>query len=272
VGPSGNDLVKPRVLLSDDKGKGEPVVLVPGGLTGWLSWIPHQERLATRYRVIRVQPIHNELGSSGEPGQPGYTAEVERESLRMTLDELGLERPHIAGWSGGGRAALEFAMGYPERIRTLTLVEPAAFWILEQRGEHDPIVEELNAFIHSLYGREVTEDDLATFLEYAGFISDRSQASAHPNWERWLPHRMALSWQGAELDHPSRTAADFARVSPPTLLFKGTVTAEWQKEVVDVLGAGLPNATVLELEGDHACHIQNMDAFLEGFERQLALG
>ena len=94
--------MEPKVLLYDAKGDGEPIVLVPGGLTGWLSWIPHQDRLAGRYRAIRVQPIHNELGSAGVPGDPGYTAETEREALRLTLDELDLERPHIVGWSGGG--------------------------------------------------------------------------------------------------------------------------------------------------------------------------
>lgn len=55
------EAVEPRVLQHDVQGQGEPIVLVPGGLTGWLSWIPHQERLAGRYRAIRVQPIHNEL-------------------------------------------------------------------------------------------------------------------------------------------------------------------------------------------------------------------
>ena len=52
--------MEPRVLQHDVQGQGEPIVLVPDGLTGWLSWIPHQERLAGRYRAIRVQPIHNE--------------------------------------------------------------------------------------------------------------------------------------------------------------------------------------------------------------------
>jgi len=30
----------------DITGAGEPVVLVPGGLTGWLSWKPHAEQLS----------------------------------------------------------------------------------------------------------------------------------------------------------------------------------------------------------------------------------
>ena len=262
--------MNPEGLRSDDKGEGDSIVLVPGGLTGWLSWIPHQERLADRHRVIRVQPIHNERGSAGQPGEPGYTAEVEREAFRMTLDDLGLERAHLAGWSGGGKALLEFAMEYPQRVRTLTLVEPAAYWILEQLGEHDEVIDELNAFIHALFGREVSENDLATFLELAGFVARRSEARSHPNWDRWAPHRMALSWQGEELDHPARTVEDLVRVTAPTLLVKGTVTRDWLKEVVDVLGERVPNATILELEGDHACHIQSIDAFLAAFEGHLA--
>ena len=264
--------MEPRVLLNDEKGEGEPIVLVPGGLTGWLSWIPHQERLAGRFRAIRVQPIHNELGSAGQPGRPGYTAEVEREALRMTLDALELDRPHLAGWSGGGKAVLEFAAEYPERARTLTLVEPAAYWILEQLGEQDEVVDELNAFIHPLFGQEVSADDLATFLEYAGFVADRRDAPSHPNWERWQAHRMALSWQGEELDHPPRSVEDLTGVSCPTLLFKGTMTAGWLKRVVDVLGERLPRATVVELEGDHACHIESIHDFLDAFERHLAEG
>lgn len=63
--------MEPRVLRYEDSGQGEPLVLVPGGLTGWLSWIPHQGRLAGRYRVVRVQPIHNELGSAAIPDSPG---------------------------------------------------------------------------------------------------------------------------------------------------------------------------------------------------------
>jgi len=127
--------MEPRVLQFDDRGSGDALVLVPGGLTGWLSWVPHQERLASRHRVIRVQPIHNELGAQGAPGDAGYTAEVERESLRLTLDALDLERPDLAGWSGGGLALIEFAIEYPERVRSLTLVEPAAYWVLERLGE-----------------------------------------------------------------------------------------------------------------------------------------
>ena len=246
-------------------------MLVPGGLTGWLSWIPHQDRLAGRYRAIRVQPIHNELGSAGLPGDTGYTAEVEREALRLTLEALDLERPHLVGWSGGGKAALEFVSEYPDRVRSLTLVEPAVYWILEQVGDQLDDVRRVNALVHGLFGRPVTEDDLASFLEVAGFVDSAREAPSHPNWSRWLPHRMALSWQGEKLDHPERSAEELAHITCPVLLTKGTRTANWLQRVVDVLGERLPNASVVELEGDHAHHIQSIETFLGALDAHLTL-
>jgi pimeloyl-ACP methyl ester carboxylesterase len=262
--------VEPRVLQYEDTGEGPPIVLVPGALTGWLSWIPHAERLSVTRRAIRVQPIHNELGSAGQPGDLSYTAETERESLRLTLDELDLDAADFAGWSGGGRALMEFALSYPDRVRSLTLVEPAAYWVLEQLGEPDPEVDEVNELLQGLAGRDVSDEELTRFLQAAGFIEPGEDASQHPNWERWMPHKQALSWQGEEMDRSGRSVEELERISCPVLLVKGTVTANWLKRVVDVLGQRIPNATVLELEGDHASHIQSIDAFLEALEAHLA--
>jgi pimeloyl-ACP methyl ester carboxylesterase len=155
-------------------------------------------------------------------------------------------------------------------VDTLTLVEPGAYWILEQLGEQTEALDELNGFLHELFGREVTEEHLARFLEYAGLVNTRAEARSHPNWERWVPHRMALSWQDEALDHPDRSLDDLERVSWPTLLVKGTITADWLRRVVDVLCERLPNATVEELQGSHACHIESIDQFLDILDRHLS--
>jgi len=262
--------MEPRVLQLDDRGAGDPLVLVPGGLTGWLSWVPHQERLVNRHRVIRVQPIHNELGSRGLPGDPGYTAQIERESLRLTLDALGLERPNLAGWSGGGLALIEFAIEYPQRVRSLTLVEPAAYWILAQLGERLDEVEVSNGLVHGLFGREVSEDALVTFLRHGGLAESGEGVRSHPHWGRWVEHRTALSWLSPLLDHPERSIDDLERITAPALVTKGTSSTPLDRRLVDVLGKHLPNARVSEFEGDHAHHIQQIDPFLDALEAHLA--
>ena len=261
--------MEPRVLQFDDRGVGDALVLVPGGLTGWVSWIPHQERLLHRHRVIRVQPIHNEMGSKGVPGDPAYTAQVERESLRLTLDALGVERPHLAGWSGGGLALIEFAIEYPQRVRSLTLVEPAAYWVLAQLPERLDHGEELNGFVHGLFGRQVSEQELATFLRLGGLAAAGEDVRSHPNWARWVEHRATLSWLSPLLDHTERSIDDLGRITAPTLVTKGTTSTPIDRRLVDVLGKHLRKARVSEFEGDHAHHIQQIDPFLEALEAHL---
>ncbi|MEU9716215.1 alpha/beta hydrolase [Streptomyces sp. NPDC047976] len=261
--------MEPRVLTCEVKGEGPPLVLVPGGLTGWVSWTPLADALSARRKTIRVQPIHNELGSAGERGDAGYTAAIERESLLMTMNALGVETADFTGWSGGGRALVEFALAHPERVRTLTLVEPAAYWILDGLGESDPEVTRLNRFLHALAGQDVSEDDLAEFLELAGLAPSKDQARDHPAWPRWVPHRMALSWSSEQADRPGRDVAELAGIRCPVLLVHGSATTDWLKRVVAVLDERLPDTRVLELPGDHACHLENPDAFLTALEQHL---
>ncbi len=260
--------MEPRVLEYDDRGEGDPIVLVPGGLTGWLSWIPHQELLAAQRRAIRVQPVHNELGSRGEPVDPRYDDDVERESLRITLDKLGIPVADFAAWSGGARSTIEFSLTYPERVRTLTLIEPPAVWALSGT-EGEAATARVDAFMARVGGRPLSEDDLAEFLVIAGFAPTEEDARAHPNWERWFPHRGALANQ-YNLGRKARTLDEIERFDRPVLLVKGTDSAEWLRRVVDVLGGRYPRATVLDLPGSHACHIESMDAFMEALGKHLA--
>lgn len=246
--------MKPRVLVNEVRGEGRPVVLVPGGLTGRVSWTPLADVLSVRRRTVRVQPVHNELGSAGERGDAGYTAAVERESLLMTMDDLGLGTADFTGWSAGGRALIEFALAHPERVRTLTLVEPAAYWILDGLGESAPVAR-LNQFLHALAGQDVSEDDLAEFLGLAGLAPSKAQARDHPAWPRWVPHRMALSWSSEQADRPGRDVAELAGIRCPVLLVRGCATTDSLKRVVAVLDERLPDTRVLELGGVPRCGV-----------------
>ncbi|MEW2626053.1 alpha/beta hydrolase [Streptomyces sp. NPDC048106] len=262
--------MKPRVLVNEVKGEGPPVVLLPGGLTGWVSWTPLANALAARRRTVRVQPIPNELGSAGERGDAGHTAAIERESLLMTVDALGIGTADFMGWSSGGRALIEFALAHPERVRTLTLVEPAAYWILDRLGESTPKVARLNQFLHTRAGQDVSEDDLAEFVELAGLVPSKDQARDRPAWPRRVRHRMALSWSSEQAGRPDRDVAELAGIRCPVLLVRGSETADWLGRVVAVLDDRLPGTRVLELPGDHACHLENPEAFLAAVERHLA--
>lgn len=257
------------VLLQEVKGQGEPVVLVPGGLSGWFSWIPHAERLSKERIVIRVQLRSVELAEAGEPFPEDYGTLTEREAFRATVDKLGLDSFDLAGWSYGGHVSLAFALEYPERVRTLTLIEPPAVWILRETGHAASSLAKSEAFDRSTAGREITVDDLKEFLVRAGFGKSGNDFESLPQWPVWVRNRQVVSANGTLWDYTD--SLDRLRdLEVPVLAVKGTETTEDLAAIVDDLVATVPHGRLLELPGRHACHIENIDRFLQELETHIA--
>lgn len=193
--------------------------------------------------------------------------------VSISLDELGIEQADFAGRSGEARPLIDFTVTHSDWVTSLTtLIEPAAYWVLERLSEADTELEELIRNLNGLSGKKVNEDDLAVFLSKAGFVDGPAQARDHPCWERAMPHRMTLSWLSEELMSSDASIQDLRRIDCPTLLTKGTTTELWEKRVVDLLGEHLPNSRVVELEGSHVRHIESIDRFIDELEKHLTTG
>lgn len=256
-----------RILEHDQVGEGDPpFLLVPGGLTGWDGWAPLVPALSASRRVLRVQLIANAEGTAGRIGDPSYDTDLERESMALTLDSLGIEEMHLVGWSNGGRAALDLALAFPDRVRTLTAIEPAAYWLVDDDGART-----VGELIASCVGRECSEDDVRRFLVGVGVAGPETDFSALPQWEFWLACRQVLSWYGDRALRSAEAGIEgFERLDVPTLLVRGTSTAPWLRKVVDVLDGRLRDSRVVELAGGHASMLESPDAFLAALNEHVA--
>jgi pimeloyl-ACP methyl ester carboxylesterase len=259
-----------RVLLHEVKGQGEPIVLVPGGLSGWLSWIPFAERLSKERMVVRVQLRSVELAEAGEPFPEDYEVLTEREALLATVDELGLDSFDLAGWSHGGLVSLAFALEYLERVRTLTLIEPGAFWILREIGHASDALARAEADDRSFTGQEIAVDDLKDFLVRAGLGELGDDFESLPQWPVWVRNRQVLSIFGTLWDYTD-SLERLRALEIPVLAVKGTDSSELDAAVVDDLAATVPRGRLLELPGGHASHIENIDRFLQEVETHIAV-
>jgi pimeloyl-ACP methyl ester carboxylesterase len=259
-----------NTLLHEVTGQGEPIVLVPGGLSGWLSWIPFAERLAKERMVVRVQLRSIELAEAGEPFPDDYGTLTERDALLATVDELGLGSFDLAGWSYGGHLALDFALEYPERVRTLTLIEPEAAWILRETGHAADALARNEAYDRSLTGREITASDLKDFLIRAGFGEPGDDFESLLSWPVWVRNRQVLSAMPGTIHDYTDSLDRLRALDTPVLAVKGTDTTEQDAAVVEDLVATVPHGRLLELPGDHASHIQNIDRFLEELDTHIA--
>jgi pimeloyl-ACP methyl ester carboxylesterase len=73
-----------------------------------------------------VQAVAKDLEIyAGDEPPPGWSLDTEIEGVLREADAQGWETFHLAGYSGGGAAALAFAAKHPERLLSLTLLEPA---------------------------------------------------------------------------------------------------------------------------------------------------
>jgi 3-oxoadipate enol-lactonase len=102
----------------DEQGSGEPVLLIMG--LGYPSYLWHRMRpvLNERYRTVAL----DNRGSGQSDAPTGtYPIALMASDAAAVLDAAGIKSAHVFGLSMGGMIAQEFALQYPERVRSLIL-------------------------------------------------------------------------------------------------------------------------------------------------------
>ena len=98
------------------------VILLPGAV------LPAQPAYGELIEALGpdVQAVAKdlELYASDEP-PPGWSLDTEVDGILRDADARGWESFHLAGYSGGGSAALAFAAKHANRLLSLALLEPA---------------------------------------------------------------------------------------------------------------------------------------------------
>lgn len=99
------------------RGDGVPLVLLPGGgstIESTFGMI--LPCLAGQRRVIALDERGH--GRSSDRDEP-FRFETSADDVAALLDQLGIERADVFGWSNGGSIALQLAVRHPERVRKL---------------------------------------------------------------------------------------------------------------------------------------------------------
>lgn len=246
-------------------GNGSTVILVPGGLTGWLSWKPHAERLSINRKAVRVQLLNVQFGLENRPLPPDYSVKMESRALSTTIDNLGLERQlDLVAWSYGAEITIDYALDHPDRVRSLTLIEPPAFWVLRTKGSLDDDTRTVASRLGGLQG-DITELQLEEFAKIVGLLQPSQSGRELPQWPVWMQHRLSLRNSPAVIAHNDDTTR-LQSFQPPVLLVKGTGSAKFLHQIIDALARFLPHAEAVEMPAGHAPQLVSMDRFLEKLE------
>jgi 3-oxoadipate enol-lactonase len=117
-------LADARLAYRQD-GSGPPLVFLNGILMSMTSWQAQTDVLRADYQCLR-HDFRGQLHSSKDfPAV--FDMNIHVEDLRQLLDELELPGVHLVGTSYGGEVALLFALRYPERVQSLSIIASVSY-------------------------------------------------------------------------------------------------------------------------------------------------
>ncbi|MFN7987589.1 MAG: alpha/beta fold hydrolase [Thermoanaerobaculia bacterium] len=105
-------------LFYEESGSGPAVILIHGGMLDHRMWDPQVAALERSFRVIR----YDVAGHGRSPVPDGAWKEYEH--LGLLTEALKVESASLVGLSLGGRIALDFAIAFPAKVRSIVLVDP----------------------------------------------------------------------------------------------------------------------------------------------------
>jgi 3-oxoadipate enol-lactonase len=221
-----------------------PALLLLEGLGGdILGWRRNLPSLAAACYVIAYD--HRGNGLSDDPPGPVEMATFAEDAIAV-LDDRGVDRAHLYGQSFGGMVALETALTYPARVRTLILAatHPGSAHAVAVDGATVPKGEPWRALYAPGFPDahpEHVRDDLDTGARGVQHkLGERRQWEAMQGWDAFERLR---------------------EVSVPTLVLHGTEDRLIAPENARILAAGIPGAELQWLEGaGHLYHSEQAAA------------
>jgi 3-oxoadipate enol-lactonase len=232
----------------DEQGQGEPLLLIMG--LGYPSYLWHRTRpvLARQYRTIAL----DNRGSGQSDAPPGpYSIALMASDAAAALDAAGVESAHVFGLSMGGMIAQEFALQYPQRVRSLILGCTAAGGPNAVRAEKK-VTELLTAPNMSL---EEAAHALRPYVYDASTPVERMDEDLAIR-RKWFPKREALMAQLQGI-YAWEAYSRLNQITAPALVIHGDSDQLVPPGNAELIAGRIPGAKLVIIP--HASHIFTTD-------------
>jgi 3-oxoadipate enol-lactonase len=233
------------------EGSGPPVVLIHAGVANLRMWDDQATALRDAYRVIRYDT--RGFGRT-------ETDAVEfsnRADIAALLDHLGEESAHVVGFSRAGSIALDFAIEYPDRVRSLVV---GAGGISGYESPEESPAETFEAAETLLDARDweaLAEWEAAYWADGPGQPADRVP-DVHAKVHDWVLENYRSEKEEGKpqvLDPPA--AGRLGELKAPLLVVIGTLDEPGTQESMRHLAEVVPGARLEVFEG--VAHMINLE-------------
>ncbi|MGY8633648.1 alpha/beta hydrolase [Bradyrhizobium sp. 14AA] len=214
-------------------GRGEPVLLLHGGLANANYWGHQVRALQRHYQVIVMESRgHGRSSRNQEP----YGYDLMASDVVALLDHLKIRKAAIVGWSDGAIIGLDIAMKHPERVSKLFAFAANS----DPSGVADIASNDVfNAYI-ARAGEEYKRLS-PTPTEYKSFVAEITRM-----WE----------------SQPKWTASDLAAIKVPTWIVDGDHDEAIKRDNTEFMAANIPGAGLLiQPQVSHFSFLQDPEQF-----------
>lgn len=256
----------------EESGRGEPVVLLHCSASSSAQWDGLREGLQEQARFTAPDLY----GCGGTDPWPGLRPlRLSDEAALVSAVTPGHGQPlHLVGHSYGGAVALRWAVEHPERVRSLTLIEPVAFHLLREGGaEERRLLEEVRATA-DVVGRAVLEGDyhlgMARFVDY--WNGEGAWSAASERSRRSLARcvaKVALDFHATVNEDAPLQA--LARFDLPVSVLRGERSPRPTLRIAELLVEAIPTARLQTVSGaGHMLPFTHPDSVRGAIEARLA--
>lgn len=245
------------------EGNGPPIVLLAGGTQDMSVYTYHSKELSRNYKVIRMEHFNVEYAANGLQLPKNYSARIESEAIKYTLDSLKIKGPIVlAGHSYGGVIALDFALNHPEYLRLLVLSEPPVFDIASIKKVSPEGMKKMAELTKELTPTTLINEELLEKFRCGLLHCDTIFIRQHPQWATWLKQKDRLRGLSAVSDYKINLKK-LHKFKKPVLLISGNETVAFHKKINQLLATELPVARIVNIPGDHAAPVISPDDFIK---------
>ena len=253
----------------DERGAGDPVLMIMG--LSYPSYMWHRTRpvVSTAFRTIAFD--NRGVGQSDVPPGP-YPIPLMAADAAAVLDAAGVESAHVVAFSMGGMIAQEFALHYPNRVRSLVLGATMT-------GGREAVQPEL-AVIQILMAKDLTPTQATDAIIPVIYDKHTPRKRIDEDMEirlKWYPTPQGYLAQLQGIMMWGGTWSRISRIAAPTLLIHGETDRLIPPVNANMLAERIPGATLVTLP--HASHIFTTDqtepalhALMQFLRAQAAVG
>ncbi len=265
VDPLKSVVIRGEKLHYVERGEGETLIFVHGGLSDYRSFLPRVELYSEDYHVVTYSRRYAWPNKQEFDETVDYSVRIHADDLYAFIQELDLGKVHLVGHSYGAFTALTMALDHPEVVKSLVLGEPGVASLAQNtekgRTSYEAFLEnELRPAKQAfLAGKD--EEALEHFLK--GVFGDDFQLAQMPPLVKqgWMDNLLEIR-RASESDY-SLTLDSLAiqTLDLPVLLLVGDRSPAFLRESSNELHRLLSRSEMVGIENSsHGLYFDNPEA------------